>query len=274
MAAATACALLLGAGGAGAADAGSAYLSVGYARMRAADADTRARAHVTRSPGTVALGIPDSFALPDIELRPDPADVLVFGVGYFVSEQLTVSINAGVPPKIRVRGRGVVAPPGAAGLLYQLDLADPQLNPLATPRQWSPVLAVQYRFRQPGHLVRPFVGAGATYTWFTDEGLNPAFAAALDERFGQPLANGAQKPGPTTSKLRIDSLWTGSAAAGAVFALAPRWSLTGSLAWAPLPVRSRLTMRAQDGSILARGDARVDVDGWVGTLTADYRFGG
>lgn len=253
--------------------AGTTFLSAGFASMRAADSDTRITAFVTPSPGTLALGIPESFEMPGVEVIPQPAHTMAISVGHFFTDRWLVSLDVGIPPRIAVEGRGVAAPPGASGATFNLDVSDPALNPLGTQRQWSPAVTLQYRFGQPGTFFRPFAGAGVSYTWFTDAALNPAFAAALDERFGQPLANGAGKPGPTTSEIRIEPLWTWSLTTGAHFALGKRWGLGTAIVYSPFTVESELTMRAEDRSTLARSEIEVDVSGFIGTVTLDYRIG-
>ena len=55
--------------------------------------------------------------------------------------------------------------------------------------------------------------------------------------------------------------------------LSDRWGLTGTIAYAPLDVHSVLTLRAADGSTLARSQSHLEIDGAATAVSIDYRFG-
>ena len=74
------------------------------------------------------------------------------------------------------------------GAIISVDLGDPANNPLATARQWSPAALLQYYFFDSSFALRPYLGLGFTYTWFTDVELNAAFDDTLNSSFGRTLA--------------------------------------------------------------------------------------
>jgi len=248
-------------------------VQAGWAHLRPAGVASAFRTRVRESPATIAFGIPESFESPGVAATPQPAQTLSLSAAWIASPRWALRLDVGVPPEVSVRGSGVAAPPGAAGALFQLDLADPALNPLVMQRQWSPIASAQYRFRDGGARLRPFVAAGVTYTWFTAIRINDAFERALDERFGQPLANGAGKPGPTSTTLEIDPLWAPAFAGGAGLRLGGPWTLTAALGYTPFDVLGTLRIRAADGTLLSRTRARVAVDGVAAGLALGYVFG-
>ena len=72
---------------------------------------------------------------------------LIFETGYRLTPQWSASATFGVPPVSAITGTGSAAPFGTMGEI--------KYGPL--------VLAAQYRFGEPGAVVRPYLGAGAVY---------------------------------------------------------------------------------------------------------------
>lgn len=256
---------------ANAADAAEFTLATGPALLQAMRPRTTAVTEVEPSLGATLLGIPERFE-PQVGVRAREAWTLGIGGRYTRDRHWYWALDLGIPPRIEVDGYGEAAPPGAVGGSFRLDLSDPSINPLASQRQWSPVAGLEWRAFEPDAALRPFVSLGATYTWFTDARLNPAFERALDERYGQPLANGAGKPGPTRSRLEIDSLWAPVAGAGFHYAAGRHASLALGAAWVPLRVDATLTMRANDGTLLATTRTRSRAHGVVIALVAGWRW--
>lgn len=248
------------------------HIAVGPAQARAFGVDTAVVTRVTPSPGTVLLGIPERFSQRGVGADPRPASTLAISGAWFFEDRWGLSLELGIPPTIEADGHGVASAPGLNGAAFELDLSDPAINPLVSQRQWSPALALRHRFRSKAATVRPWLALGVTRTWFTQVDLDPAFDAALDQEFGQPLANGAGKPGRTRNRLAIDSFWAPAVSAGLRWSLGEHWGVGGVAAWVPLRIDSTLTMRAADGSLLAESRIRTRADGVVGALLLDYRL--
>lgn len=245
--------------------------AAGPAQARAFGVRTGIATRVTPSPGTALLGIPDRFSQHDAGARPRTENTLAISSAWYFAENWGLSLELGIPPVIEAQGYGTARAPGSNGAVFELDLADPAINPLASQRQWSPALALRHRFRDADARLRPFLALGVTRTWFTDVGLSPEFAAALDAEFGQPLATGAGKPGPTRSALALKSFWAPAVSGGLRWSLGSHWGLGAIAAWVPLRVESRLTMRASDGSRLSESRITTRADGVVAALLLDYR---
>ena len=63
----------------------------------------------------------------------------------------------------------------------------PDNNPLLSVRQWSPALELQFFFNPETSRVRPFVGVGLTYTFFTD--IQPQMLEILRRRLADKKIN-------------------------------------------------------------------------------------
>jgi outer membrane protein W len=73
----------------------------------------------------------------------------VFGSAtYMLTDQTSVELAFGVPPKLDIVGRGTIEKAGK----------------IADTKVWSPILMFQYRLGSPDSLFRPYIGIGGTYT--------------------------------------------------------------------------------------------------------------
>lgn len=77
----------------------------------------------------------------------------VFSVGYGVTDNLAVSLDAGLPFRLDLTGAGALAGTGTLGTVQVI----------------APTVFVQYYANAPGDLFRPYVGLGLTYARFSDE---------------------------------------------------------------------------------------------------------
>jgi len=96
---------------------------------------------------------------------------------YFITDNIALDLATGVPPKLNFYSQGTAAPFGQGGPT----LAFGDLKPLASTRAWPPILFVKYYFGAAQARLRPFVGIGVNYTWFSHTDLNPTFNAALQQ---------------------------------------------------------------------------------------------
>lgn len=218
------------------------------------------------------LGSPSEFDSPGTAAAIDNADTVLLAWSYFFSEHWVLKLEGGIPPTFHMQGEGTVAPPVALGLL-NVDLGAASNNPIASARQWSPALQVQYWLGRADARWRAYVGLGATYTWYTDVELNDAFAGQLDARFAKPLAllNGKPTAGTRESADASASL-APIVNAGLAYALTPHWGLSLSLSWIGLSTKATIDLRAADGSLLARSSTHIDVYPLVSALMLSYCY--
>lgn len=224
------------------------------------------------NPAFPVLGIEERFRSENVTLSAPNSDTLGLILKYFASDHWALKLQAGIPPKAGIHGEGVIKPTGPTGEISRIDLGKPRFNPLGRARQWSPVLMLEYHFRDPGAVVRPYVGLGTTFTWFTEVDLNGNFEDTINRRFGAPLASAAGRPGPTHTHVDAASVWEPALEVGVGMAVSERWSATLSMVYIPLTTTTTVTLDADDGTRLAESRTRISADPLVFGVLAGYRF--
>lgn len=113
-----------------------------------------------------------------------------------------LDVQAGIPPRLDVKGLGTLAPFGV----------------IAHIRQAGPTIFATYHFGAPENRFRPFAGVGLNYSRFYD-------AQATDS--GRLVAGG-----PT--RISLSDSFGPAAKIGASYRLVDRWSLVGTIGTARL----------------------------------------
>ncbi|WP_075790606.1 OmpW/AlkL family protein [Massilia putida] len=158
----------------------------------------------------------------------------IFGSAmYMLTDQASVELAFGVPPKLDIEGRGTIEKAGK----------------IADTKVWSPILMFQYRFGGTDSLFRPYVGLGGTYTKYTSVTTTPMLSM---------LTN----PGGTTTA-SIDSAWGFVGQVGATYKLSDHWFLDGSI----VPMRLKTTAHLSTGQ-----SVDVSVNPLLVNLAVGYRF--
>jgi len=158
----------------------------------------------------------------------------IFGsAAYMLTDQASIELAFGVPPKLDIEGRGTIEKAGK----------------IADTKVWSPILMLQYRFGAADSTFRPYVGVGGTYTKYTDVTTTPMLSM---------LTN----PGGTTTA-SIDSAWGVVGQVGATFKLNDRWFIDGSV----VPMRLKTTAHLSTGQ-----SVDVSVNPLLVNLALGYHF--
>ena len=152
---------------------------------------------------------------------------------YMFSDNVSAELGFGIPPKLDIEGRGTIA----------------QAGKIADAKVVSPILVLQYRFRRADAVLRPYVGLGATYTWYNSVNTTPILST---------LTN----PGGVTTAT-IDNAWGAVAQIGATYKLNKHWFVDGSIG----PTRIKTTARLSTGQ-----SVKVKLDPVLVNLAAGYRF--
>ena len=152
---------------------------------------------------------------------------------YMFSDNVSAELGFGIPPKLDIEGRGTIA----------------QAGKIADAKVVSPILVLQYRFRRPDAVFRPYVGVGATYTWYNSVTTTPILST---------LTN----PGGVTTAT-IDNAWGAVAQIGATYKLNKHWFVDGSVG----PTRIKTTARLSTGQ-----SVNVKIDPVLVNLAVGYRF--
>jgi outer membrane protein len=181
-----------------------------------------------------------------------------FLLSYFVTDNIAVEGTLGVPPELRLFAQGDAAPLGPGGPGLPLG----GLHPLAKTRAWGPMLLAKYYFGSPQSKLRPYVGAGMNYTWYSSTHLNPAFSGALAQFGG---SGGSVQTSLGTS-------WNPVFTVGASYEFARRWYLTASATYLPLRTTAHINVVSQNGNVVLSNKTRITSDPIIVFLGVGYKF--
>jgi outer membrane protein len=176
------------------------------------------------------------------------ANTLGLNLTYFVDSHWAVEGVLGIPPKFKLDGTGTLAPIGELG----------------DARQWSPTLLAKYYFLDGQAPLRPFVGLGATYVWYSNVNLTPGLQGALAQQVGVPVALST-----TTGKL--DSSFAPVFNVGVAYQFDKHWGMSFSVSYIPLKTTAKLTTTAL-GVPVAASQSSLKLDPIVPYLALTYKF--
>lgn len=222
---------------------------------------------------TSALGL-GTYQSPGTDVKVSNANTLSVTFTHFFDDNWAGTFVGGVPPKFNLYGSGnVIAPIPVLGSLTLINLGLPQNNPVATVREWSPAVQVEYHFGTAQNKLRPFVGAGVSYNFFTNLRLNSNFVNAM-QNLGRTLQLGmGQIPtGPGRVTAESSSSWTPTATIGASYEVAKNVFATASVSYLPLKTTSTINIYSQQGQLLATNKTDIKVDPLVFGLNLGYKF--
>jgi outer membrane protein len=156
-----------------------------------------------------------------------------------ISGPWSLVLQGGTPPLIKIKGAGNAAALGQVG----------------TARAWFPGVLAQYTFDGPWGM-RPYVGAGVNYTFYTDEQIGDAYTNAF---------------GGTSSTAQLKSSWGYVAKVGVSFPISRDWFVDGSYSRYGISTTATVTTATPGfGNITRTVDVKAD-PGVIG-LTVGYRF--
>lgn len=188
-------------------------------------------AHAAPDVTSSALSAP---SVADTRVDVNNATTVMFGATYFMDDDLSVDLLAGLPFRHDLLGAGSAAGVGKVGSV----------------RSVAPAVFVQYRFQDPSAAVRPFVGVGLTYADFTDEKGTAALTAITN-------------PGGAATRIDADGAFGFGFQGGVSIRLARRWYLEASLSKFMLKTTATLTTAQK---------VDLTLDPLVTTVSVGYRF--
>jgi outer membrane protein len=177
---------------------------------------------------------------------------------YFVTDHIALDLATGVPPKLKLYAQGTVKPFGPGGPSLNLG----NLQPLATTRSWPPILFLKYFFGDAQAKLRPFVGIGANYTWYSRTELNPTFNEALQQVAG---------PGGQV-KASLSPSWNPAYDAGFSYNFSKNWYLTASATYLPLKTNATVSSVAANGQTVLSNTTHIKANPWISFVGMGYRF--
>ena len=272
--------VLLYSSAASAQHAGDTFADIGWLHINTLDKSVPLATDLTPSTGLKLLGINTSFTSPGTSASLNNINTVAIATTHFFTDHVAVKLDGGIPTVFHITGAGIVTPTSSnslvenSGLLPKIDLGEAANNPLAKARQWTPAVIVQYSFRDATARLRPYLGLGAAYTWFTDISVNDHFQAELNQNFGTVLALAAGKysQGPTHVEATASRAWSAVFNGGFTYALTPRWGIVASMSYLPLHATAHIKILAADGTLLSDSRAGIELNPLVTALLLSYRF--
>ncbi len=184
-----------------------------------------------------------SFSDNSISSKVSVANTVGLTATYFVTDHIATELVAGLPPRFSIDGAGSAS----------------QYGHIGSARMWSPTLLLKYYFGTANARFRPFVGAGASYIWFTDGKItNDAFRDRLGGDTDVSVNKGLA---PVLN-------------AGIHYAITKRWYAGLSVSF--IPVSRTLTLTTPKstlpGVVSSRSQTKMQLNPIVTYLNIGYRF--
>jgi outer membrane protein len=199
-------------------------IRIGYADIGARGSST----DLVGPPGTTPPGIGTSVK-----------DTSVFALSYErqFSPNWALQFQGGVPPTVTALGAGA----GSA------------VGEVAKARIWFPSVLAIYTFTDVP-VVRPYIGVGVTYTFFTDEKVTRGYTAAF---------------GGSSSSGKLSSSWGPTARLGVEYPLDERWSLRFEYSTFRLKTKGTLVTQTPGVGAVARS---TNIKGYPRILGASLGY--
>ena len=246
------------------------------------------------------FGLENFASAPGSGLKSDTTDTVGLLFNYYVNDNWSVELKAGIPPKVDILGQGEVIAPltgsvtagGAAkGLLPEFNIkSDIPITKLdqgngvaSTARAWLPAAEVHYQFGTSGvDKFRPYLGVGFMYAYFNDIELNSGIRSDL-EKAGHQIQNildgnagGALENVKSSKEMNVevkaDSAFAPIVTVGATYDFNDRWFGVGSLSYAKLGSTTTIKVKNDKGEELIRSSNDLDIDPFISYLGVGYRF--
>lgn len=170
--------------------------------------------------------------LPDSKVDLSRSDSLLLGMGYQFNAHWSAELLAGLPHHVDILGDGRIS----------------RLGKLGTTKVMPPTVLLQYHFQEVSTALRPYIGAGITYAYFTDE---------------QGSTNLDRLSNQQNTRFSIKPAWGLSAQLGLNYAITPEWFANVGLIKTWISTRANLST---EQSV----DVRLDPYAFYASL--GYRF--
>lgn len=244
-------------------------------------------------------------------LEADNVDTLGIMMNYNFTDNLSLEIKAGVPPKVDIQGQGNIYAPlsghatpiddgsalggligniisnvgGDIPLKQDIFITDlTQGSKAASARAWLPAVELHYQFGKSGvNKFRPYVGAGVMYAYFNGLEMNSGIESDLIKA-GHMIQNihdgkaGAALDGKTSSanpvvKLEATDTFAPIVTLGATYDFTPNWFAVGSVSYSKMDTEAKISVTDQNtGKELIKANTKIDIDPLITYIGVGYRF--
>ncbi|TCM60031.1 outer membrane protein [Acinetobacter calcoaceticus] len=230
-------------------------------------------------------------------------DTLGLMLSYYVNDHVSLQLIGGIPPKVDIKGQGVIIAPmtgraypsndlltASTGESVALKKDIPITNlgnkpTLSTARAWTPAIEVQYQFGKTGvNKFRPYIGAGIMYAHFNQIKLNgqtqnDLIAAGhmvkniLDGKSGAALDGKKSSANP---QVRVDAKddFAPIVTLGFSYDFNENWYGVASVSYAKLSNQVKIDVLDSKNAnqALIRSTTKIEIDPIITYLGVGYRF--
>ncbi|MEN5173864.1 OmpW family outer membrane protein [Acinetobacter higginsii] len=227
-------------------------------------------------------------------LEADKVDTVGIMANYHFTDNISLEVKAGIPPKVDIKGKGDIYAPltgqaetalGTIGLKQDIHITDlTQGDKAATARAWLPAVELHYQFGKSGvNKFRPYVGAGVMYAYFNDLKINSGIESDLIKA-GHMIQNihdgkaGAALDGKTSSadpvvKLKATDTFAPIVTVGATYDFNPNWFAVGSISYSKMNNEAKISVTDRNtGKELIKANTKIDIDPLITYVGVGYRF--
>ena len=233
---------------------------------------------------------------PGTGLEADDVTTLGIMTNYFFTDNISLEMKAGIPPKVDLQGSGQIYAPFSAiakplgGALGNLELENDIFitdlgahGAAASARAWTPAAEIQYHFGKTGvNKFRPYVGLGVMYAYFNELEMNPQIEKDLIAA-GHMIANikegnaGASLEGkPSKANPKVDLEATDAfapvATVGFTYDFNDKWFAVGSVSYAHLQNETTITVTDATHGELIKSKADIEVNPILAYAGIGMRF--
>uniref|UniRef100_UPI0030F38A03 OmpW/AlkL family protein n=1 Tax=Acinetobacter sp. HZNU-JH01 TaxID=3136280 RepID=UPI0030F38A03 len=244
-------------------------------------------------------------------LEADDVDTVGIMMNYHFTDNLSLEIKGGIPPKVNIQGKGDIYAPlsgkatplkdgstiggiigdgiaqagGDIPLKQDIHITDlSQGGKAATARAWLPAVELHYQFGKTGvNKFRPYVGAGVMYAYFNELKMNPGIEADLiaaghmiqnihDNKAGAALDRKTSSADPVV-KLKATDTFAPIVTLGATYDFKPNWFAVGSVSYSKMNNEAKIYVTDRNtGKELIRANTKIDIDPLITYVGVGYRF--
>ncbi|WP_400099670.1 OmpW family protein [Cupriavidus sp. CuC1] len=188
-------------------------------------------------------GVPTNVEVPGSSVGALSFDTAGIQSEHYLTDHIGVALLGGFPMRTKLEGRGTLAGYGVLG----------------DARTWSPELLLRYHFGDPESRIRPFAGAGISYTWYTDARItNSAFIA---QTFG---------PGGSAT-VDASSSWSPVVQVGLDYRISKHWSVGALVGYMPSDTNVTVRGRTAQGLEIVN-QTKVRLRPIITFVGVSYRF--
>lgn len=215
--------------------AGNIVVNAGWFHLAPQDSSSPLKANIL---GTTTT-------LPNSSATVSDSDTGGVSIAYFVTDNISVEGVLGYPPKMNLYGGGSLS----------------GLGKLGSATEWSPTILLKYNFGKADAKLRPYIGAGVSYIWYSNIQLTPAMQS------GSFIPLTALQ-GPTT--VSLSNTFAPVLNAGMTYKFDKHWSIGASVSYLIFSTKANLTTQSAAGPI--RSETRLHINPIVTFLSLGYTF--